>query len=451
MKPPNMTRPRSIFALAGALLLVLSSPAFAAGPAVPLPGLSDRVAADYKGLLGPLFVDLHQHPELSYKETRTSGILAKNLRDAGFEVTTGVGGTGIVAIARNGAGPTVLIRADMDALPVEERSGLAYASTARQVDIEGVERSVMHACGHDAHVAVLVGTARQLMALKKDWRGTLVLIGQPAEERIGGAKHMLEDGLYARFPKPDYALALHVNSLLPLGQIKVEEGLAYSSSDSVDILVRGIGAHGAAPHKGVDPILVASQIVVSLQSLVSRSINPLEPGVVTVGSIHGGTKHNIIPEEVRLQLTVRADNRATRDQLLAGITRVAEGTARALGVPDTLLPVVKATGESTPPTANDPETARRVRRAFVAAFGEGRLDDTPRQGMGAEDFAYFVTPETGVKGVYFNVGATPREELPRAASHHSPLFRITPEETIRTGVEAMTVAALDLLSPTRKK
>lgn len=309
----------------------------------------------------------------------------------------------------------------------------------------------MHACGHDAHVAALVGTARQLMELKQDWRGTLVLIGQPAEERIGGAKRMLEDGLYSRFPKPDYALALHVNSLLPLGQIKVEEGLAYSSSDSVDIRVRWIGAHGAAPHKGVDPVLIASQIVVSLQSLVARSINPLEPGVVTVGSIHGGTKHNIIPEEVNLQLTVRADNRETRDQLLAGITRIAEGTARALGVPENLLPVVKATGESTPPTANDPETARRVRRAFVAAFGETRLDDTPRQGMGAEDFAYFITPESGVKGVYFNVGGTPREELPRAASHHSPLFRITPEETIRTGVEAMTVAALDILAPARKK
>lgn len=454
---------RSVFTpfLAAALVLGLAAPAMTgaamAAPAKnsgglkPVPGLSDRVAADYREKLGPLFTDLHQNPELSWKETRTSGILAKNLRDLGFEVTTNVGGTGIVAIARNGAGPVVLIRADMDALPVEERSGLFYASKARQIDIEGVERPVMHACGHDAHVAALVGTARQLMELKQDWRGTLVLIGQPAEERIGGAKRMLEDGLYSRFPKPDYALALHVNSLLPLGQIKVEEGLAYSSSDSVDIRVRGIGAHGAAPHKGVDPVLIASQIVVSLQSLVARSINPLEPGVVTVGSIHGGTKHNIIPEEVNLQLTVRADNRETRDQLLAGITRIAEGTARALGVPENLLPVVKATGESTPPTANDPETARRVRRAFVAAFGETRLDDTPRQGMGAEDFAYFITPESGVKGVYFNVGGTPREELPRAASHHSPLFRITPEETIRTGVEAMTVAALDILAPARKK
>jgi hippurate hydrolase len=346
----------------------------------------------------------------------------------------------------NGQGPTVLIRADMDGLPLHERSGLAYASTARQVDIDGIEQPVMHACGHDTHMTALIGTARQLLARRDQWRGTLVLIAQPAEERIGGAKAMLEDGLYTRFPKPDYALALHVNSLIEAGKVRVFDTIAYSGSDSVNVKVRGIGAHGASPHRGIDPVLVASQIVVSLQSLVSRTLDPLEPGIVTVGAIHGGTKHNIIPEEVDLQLTVRADTPEARKQLLDGIRRIAEGTARAYGVPPSLLPAVQPLdGESTPPTANDPDTARRVRVAIETALGPDRMSDKLREGMGAEDFAYFVAPEHRVRGVYFTVGGTPAADLDTAASHHSPLFKITPEPAIRSGIEAMTIAALELL------
>jgi hippurate hydrolase len=408
--------------------------------------LAVDVERDYRASLEQLFIHFHQNPELSFKETRTAARMAEELRRLGIEVTERVGGTGVVGVVRNGQGPVVLIRADMDGLPLQERSGLAYASKQRQVDIDGIEQSVMHACGHDTHLTALIGTARQLLARKDQWRGTIVFIAQPAEERIGGAKVMLDDGLYTRFPKPNYALALHVNALIEAGKVKVYETVAYSGSDSVNVKVRGIGAHGASPHKGVDPVLVASQIVVSLQSLVSRNLDPLEPGIVTVGAIHGGTKHNIIPEEVDLQLTVRADTRQTRARLLDGIKRVAEGTARAHGVPESLLPIVQPlSGESTPPTANDPQTAARVKTAIERALGPNRISNQAREGMGAEDFAYFVAPEHGVRGVYFNVGGTPRADLPTAASHHSPLFKVSPEPAIRTGVEAMTVAALELL------
>jgi len=407
--------------------------------------LAADVEKDYRANLEPLFVHFHQNPELSFKESKTGARMAQELKKLGLKVTDKVGGTGVVAVLENGAGPTVLIRADMDGLPVEERSGLPYASKARQVDIEGVERPVMHACGHDTHITALVGTARQLIARKDQWSGTIVFIVQPAEERIGGAKAMLEDGLYTRFPKPDYALAFHVSAQDEAGKIGVSDGIAYSSSDSIDITVRGVGAHGASPHKGVDPVLVASQIVVSLQSLVARSIDPLQPGVVTVGAIHGGSKHNIIGETVELQLTVRANTPEVRAQLLDGIKRVADGVARAHGVPDTLLPIVKPHGESTPPTANDPDTARRLKAVFARELGEDKLSSKQREGMGAEDFAYFVAPEHGVKGVYFSVGGTPAAELATAASHHSPLFKVAPEPAIRTGVEAMTVAALELL------
>ena len=408
--------------------------------------LAADIARDYRANLEQLFIHFHQNPELSFKETKTASRMADELRRLGVAVTERVGQTGVVGIVRNGQGPAVLIRADMDGLPLQERSGLPYSSNLRQVDVDGIEQPVMHACGHDTHMTALIGTARQLLARKDQWRGTLIFIAQPAEERIGGAKTMLEGGLYTRFPKPDYALALHVNSLIEAGKVKVFDTIAYSGSDSVNVKVRGIGAHGAAPHKGVDPVLLASQIVVSLQSLVSRNLDPLEPGIVTVGAIHGGTKHNIIPEEVDLQLTVRADTPETRTTLLDGIKRIAEGTARAYGVPESLLPVVQPlSGESTPPTANDPPTAARVKTAIERALGANRMSNKQREGMGAEDFAYFVAPETGVKGVYFNVGGTPERDLAAAASHHSPLFKIAPEPAIRTGVEAMTVAALELL------
>ena len=408
--------------------------------------LQDSVAEHYEDKLEDLFLHFHANPELSGLEKKTAATLAKEIRRFGYDVTEGVGGTGIVAVLANGEGPTVMLRADMDGLPVEEQSGLEYASKARQVDITGIEQPVMHACGHDVHITALVGAAKQLAERKNEWSGTLVLIGQPAEERISGAREMLEDGLYERFPKPDYALAFHVVSDLPSGKLDVPLDIVASSSDSVDIAVFGVGTHGASPHRGVDPVLVAAQIVVTLQSIVSRTIAPLEAGVITVGAIHGGTKHNIIGNRVDLQLTVRSDSHEVREKLLDSIDRVADGVARSLGVPADKLPkVTRSPVETTPPTINDPETAERVRAVLKDTLGELAFWSRPREGMGAEDFAYFVQPELGVKGVYFAVGGTPESEIDTAPAHHSPLFKIEPEPSIKRGVEAMTIAAMDLL------
>ena len=411
--------------------------------------LRQAVQADYEANLGALFDHFHRNPELSGLEAMTAARIATELRALGYETTTGVGGHGVVAVLRNGEGPTVMLRADMDGLPLEETSGLPNASTARQVDRDGVEKPVMHACGHDVHITALVGTARQMMNRRAHWSGTLVLIAQPAEETISGARAMMQDGLYERFPKPDFAVAFHVSADTPTGRIEVPERIAYSSSDSVDILVRGVGAHGASPHLGVDPVLVASQIVVSLQSVVSRDIAPLSPGVITVGSIHGGVKHNIIPDRVELQLTVRADDPTVREQLLDGIDRVARGTALALGVPEELAPIVtRSPTQTTAPTINDPATAAVVRAAIAERLGERVLHRQPREGMGAEDFSYFIAPETGVRGVYFAVGGTPADQIADAPSHHSPFFRISPEPAVTTGVAAM-VAAAEALMPAR--
>lgn len=417
-----------------------------AGSAAAQQSLAEAVSADYKQNLEALFLHFHQHPELSGREFQTSERLAEEIRALGYDVTEHVGGTGVVAVMMNGDGPTVMIRADMDGLPVKEDSGLSYSSAVTQEDIDGVVKPVMHACGHDVHITSLVGTARQMAARKDAWSGTLVLIGQPAEERISGARAMLEDGLYKRFPKPDYALAFHVSADTPTGRVEVPLDIHSSSSDSVDIIVHGVGAHGASPHKGVDPVLVASQIVVSLQSIVSRTIAPQEAGVITVGAIHGGTKHNIIGDRVDMQLTVRSNNPEVRKQLLDAIDRVAEGVAISLGVPKKLMPeVIRSKTETTPPTINDRATAEFVRAAIAEGLGEGVLIDKKREGMGAEDFAYFVTPESGVKGVYFDVGGTKEKDVEKAPSHHSPLFKIEPEPAIVTGVEATVTAAMALM------
>lgn len=409
-------------------------------------GLRQAIARDYDANLGALFDDFHRHPELSGLEVRTAGIMAAQLTALGYDVTTGVGGTGVVAVLRNGDGPTVMVRADMDGLPLAEDSGLANASTARQIDSDGIEKPVMHACGHDVHITALIGTARQMIERRQDWSGTLVLIAQPAEERIFGARAMVEDGLYTRFPKPDVALAFHVSAELATGLINLPLGIVSSSSDSVDIAVHGVGTHGAYPHLGVDPIVVASAIVMNLQTLPSRSINPLEGAIVTVGAFNGGIKHNIISDRVDLQLTVRADNPETRLALLDGIDRVVRGTALALGVAGDRLPtVVRSATETTPPTINDAATAARVRTAIATSMGPDRLADVARTGMGAEDFAAFVTPESGVKGVYFSVGGTPAADAASAPGHHSPFFRIDPQPSVVTGVEAMVVAARALM------
>ena len=444
LRQPNPLGQPSVWPLVSTLLALVCA-VVTPGAAQTAPDLERAIAADYAANLEPLFRHFHANPELSHREVQTAARLATELRALGFQVTEGVGGTGVVAVMRNGDGPTVLLRADMDGLPVKEATGLPYASTATQEDLDGIVKPVMHACGHDVHMAALVGAARQLGARKDQWAGTLVLIGQPAEERLTGARAMLDAGLYVRFPKPDYALAFHVAAQLPAGKIEVPPAIVASSADSVDITVHGVGGHGAYPHRSIDPVLVAAQIVVSLQSLVSRTLNPLDPGVITVGAIHGGTKHNIIGDRVDMQLTVRADSREVRQQLLDGIARVARGVALSLGVPEDRLPdVVPSPTESTPPVINDAATAAVIERAFGAHFGDERLVDTRRDGMGAEDFAYFMTSESGVLGVYFSVGGTPEEELATASGHHSPTFRIVPEPSITTGVEAMTVGAIAL-------
>ncbi len=426
---------------------ISSPPALAANP------IADAVKADYDKQLGAMFVDFHKNPELSFKENRTAKIMAQQLRTAGATVTEGVGGTGVVGVMKNGAGPVVLVRADMDGLPVEEKSGLPYASKARQTGVDGVEAPVMHACGHDVHITSMVATAKRLAAMKDQWKGTVLFIVQPAEERVGGAKAMLQDGLYTRFPKPNYALAFHVSSALPTGKVSASEGIQYSSADSVDIIVHGIGAHGASPNTGKDPIYIGSQIAVAMQGIIGREREPLKPGVITVGAFHAGSKHNIISDRAHLQLTVRANDEETRAQLLASIRRVAEGIGRANGLPDDKLPEVKVS-EGTPTTINDAALARRLNAALVRDLGPDAFTPYVQNGMGAEDFAYFVESKHGVKGYYFAVGGTPQAAFdaakaggPPVPSHHSPLFRIEPEPSIRVGAEAMTHAVLDLLKP----
>lgn len=435
-------------------LLAATALALAASPAFAEPDYAPAVKADYDKDLGALFQWFHTNPELSFKETKTAARMAAELRKvSGMQVTEKVGGTGVVGVMKNGAGPTVLVRADMDGLPVEEKSGLPYASKARQVGVDGVETPVMHACGHDTHITSMVGTARRLAAMKDRWNGTIVFVVQPAEERVGGAKAMVADGLYTRFPKPDYALAFHVASELPAGMVSASEGIQYSSSDSVDITVPGVGAHGASPHAGKDPVYMASQLVIALQGLISRERQPLQPGVITVGSFHSGLKHNIISDEAKLQVTVRANDEQERNRLIAGIKRVARGVGELNGMPADKMPVVTVV-EGTATTINDAALAQRLNGVMKRTLGDAAFRPFEQRGMGAEDFTYFVSPDTGVKGYYFAVGGTPQAAFDAAAnggppvpSHHSPLFRITPEPAIVTGTVAMTAAVLDLMKP----
>ena len=414
--------------------------------------LAASINADYNNRLGDLFIHFHRNPELSFIEFKTAKKLASELRSSGFEVTEKVGGTGIVAILKNGDGPLVMMRGDMDALPIKEKSGLAYASTATQTDpVTGTEVPVMHACGHDVHITSLIGTARQMSARMDQWSGTLMLIGQPAEERIQGAKAMMDDNLWQRFGQPDYALAFHVAAGLPAGLVNVQEGSPFAGSDSLDIIVHGVGAHGASPHAGKDPILLGSQIVVALQTLVSRELPPREPGVVTVGSFHSGTKHNIISDRAHLQLTVRNTNLETRDTLLKGIKRIAENLGRAAGLPEDKLPEVIYSKSSTPPTVNNSPLVRRLKAAWQAELGEDQVVSLSSQGMGAEDFPYFTT-EPAIASVYFSIGGTSLADYqaasngdPAIPSHHSPLFKIDPQPAVTRGVHATVIALMDLM------
>lgn len=438
------------------MILALLGGALLTAPVNARPDYSASVKADYDKSLAALWDHFHRNPELSFREYKTGARMAQELRAVpGMVVTEKVGETGVVGVLKNGEGPVVLVRADMDGLPVQERSGLANASTVRQIGVDGLEMPVMHACGHDVHITSLVGTARQLASLKNRWKGTVVFIVQPAEERVGGAAAMIKDGLYTRFPKPDYALAFHVAAELETGKIAASEGIQYSSADSVDIRVPGIATHGAAPHLGRDPVYIASQIVVGLQSIISREKGPLDAGVITVGAFHSGTKHNIISEFADLQVTVRANSRDVRDKLIASIERVAVGIGRAHGLPEDKLPIVKVT-ESTPVTVNDAALARRLNGAIANALGAEVVVPFRQTNMGAEDFAFFVDPQFKIPGYYFAVGGTAPEWIEAAknggkpvAGHHSPLFKIDPEPSVRLGIEAMTAAVLDLLGPTK--
>jgi hippurate hydrolase len=415
--------------------------------------VKSRVDREYPGLFD-LYKHFHSHPELSFQEENTSVRLAEELRKAGYEVTPGVGKYGVVAVFRNGTGPTVLVRSDMDGLPVKEQTGLPYASEVITKDGEGHDVPVMHACGHDCHMACLVGTARVLMALKDQWHGTLVLIGQPAEEKVGGARAMLADGLFRRFPVPKICLALHDDAEIPAGTIGYTPGYAMANVDSVDITVHGVGGHGAYPHKTKDPIVLASEIVLTLQTIVAREVQPGDPAVVTVGSVHGGTKHNIIPDEVRLQLTVRSYTDEVRRQLLEAIQRIIRGQALAAGIPEDRLPEMKVEDQSCPATYNDPDLTAKIINVFKAWFGD---QDVIRKqpSMGAEDFSEYGRTAEKVPILMFNIGGVhPKTFMESKGSGktlpslHSPLWAPLPEPTIKTGVTAMTAAVLELMQGT---
>ena len=433
------------------MLNILAAPALAAG-LLALPAASGSPAlAPLSGIypdLEKLYIDLHQTPELSLHEEKTSAKMAARLKNLGYDVTERVGGWGVVAVMKNGKGPTVLVRADMDALPILEKTGLPYASKVTVKNDAGVEVPVMHACGHDVHMTSLIGAATLLAKAKNRWRGTLVLIAQPAEEGGGGARNMVKDGLLTRFPKPDVAIALHDFPFLPAGQVGLTPGFALAIVDSVDITIYGRGGHGSAPQNTVDPIVIAARTVVALQTIVSRENDPRDPAVVTVGSIHGGTKHNIIPDEVRLQLTVRTYKEEVRNRVLAAIARIAKAEAAASGAPKE--PSVVVDEDRGHATYNDPALTRRIYGAFTAAFGKDNVVET-QPVMGGEDFGEIGTAAK-IPYVLFWVGGTEPKKFAAAGGDmtrlpyiHSSEWAPDREPTLKTGTAALTVAALELL------
>jgi hippurate hydrolase len=400
-----------------------------------------------------IYRDLHANPELSFQEFRTSAKLAAEAKRLGFTVTEKVGQTGVVAVMKNGPGPVVMLRADMDALPVIEQTGLPFASKVKGVSKSGLETGVMHACGHDTHMTAWVGTARQMVANKDKWSGTLVMILQPAEEIGSGARAMLKDGLYTRFPKPKYVIGFHDAAQFPAGAIGYSSGFALANVDSVDIKVKGVGGHGAYPHTAKDPIVLASRIVGSLQTLVSREVDPQDAAVVTVGSIHGGAKHNIISDEVTMLLTVRSYSDDTRKLLLDGIRRIAKGEAVAAGMPDDKMPEITiADNEFTPATYNTPELTARMAALFKDRFGEKRVISTPPV-MGGEDFSEFYRADkANVESLIFWVGGVPQTQYDDAIKNktqlpslHSPFWAPDADKVISTATEAMTAAAMELM------
>jgi amidohydrolase len=434
---------------AGALLALCAAGATFAGTA-PGAELDSRLDAEIPSLVA-LYQHLHRTPELSFEERETSQTVAGELRRLGFEVTERLGryndpaltSYGVVALLRNGPGPTVMLRTDLDALPVTEQTGLPYASE---------RHGVMHACGHDVHMTSFLGAARLLAGMRDRWAGTLMMIAQPAEERGSGARAMIADGLFARFPRPDFAVALHVDEDLPAGTVGSREGFLLASADSVDITIRGVGGHGAVPQDTRDPVVLAALTILALQTIVAREVDPLEPAVVTVGSIHAGTKHNIIPDEARLQLTVRAFDPEVREQLLAAIERITLGIARAAGVPPDREPVVTVADEFTPSTYNDPDLTRRATAVLERALGKANVVPASRI-MAAEDFSLYGMQEPRIPATMFWLGITDPALAARAQSEgaaipslHSAEMAPLPEPSIRTGAKALAAIALDLMA-----
>ncbi len=441
-------------------LLAIASGILVMGGSVYAETELETLAGSRLGEYLDIYTELHANPELSYQEEHTSAYVARKLRDYGYEVAEGLGdygipgrvGYGVVGVLRNGEGPTVMVRTDLDALPITEKTGLPYASEVRVETETGVQTGVMHACGHDVHMTSFLGTAALLSSLQDRWQGTLLFVGQPAEERGAGAKALLSDGLYSRFPKPDYALGLHVHESIEAGKVGVCPGYALANVDSVDITVRGVGGHGAYPHKTLDPIVLSAQMILALQTIVSRTVSPLDPAVVTVGSIHGGTKHNIIPSEVRLQLTVRSYKPEVRRLVLDSIRRIVEETAVAAGVPPELKPTVAiAEEEYTPSTYNDPELTRRLGEVFRKELGGQNVVQADPV-MAGEDFSRYRLEDNSVPSLIFWLGTIGPEKARQlqadersAPPLHSDQFAPTPEPTILTGMRATTAAVLELM------
>jgi amidohydrolase len=407
-----------------------------------------------------IYKDIHSHPELSGHEERTAALIAKELRAAGCQVTDHIGkyenpklrGYGVVGVMKNGDGPTVLVRTDMDALPVQEDTGLPYASKAVAKNYEGKDVHVMHACGHDAHMAAFIGTARALGKLKDQWQGTIVFVAQPAEETGNGARALLKDGLYEKFGKPNFALGFHDKADLETGKIGITEGYTYANVDSVDLTVYGVGGHGAYPYRTKDPVVLSAEIINALQTIASRENNPLDPIVITVGSIHGGTKHNIIPDEVKMQLTVRTYKPDVRERVLAAIDRIAKGIAMTGGVPPERAPIVTLRkDEFCPATYNNPDLTKRLVAVWRNSLGNENVDMVDPT-MGGEDFSEYSLPDHSIPAVDFHIGSVDPAKIADSKntgaplpSLHSSKFAPVPEPTIRVGVIGMTSAVLELM------
>ena len=407
--------------------------------------------------LEQLYKYMHANPELSNMEKNTAALVAKELREAGFEVTENVGGYGVVGVLKNGAGKTILVRADMDGLPVKEETGLPYASKATVKNEQGNELPAMHACGHDIHVSVMLGTAKAISLLKSQWKGTLVFIGQPAEETVQGAAAMLKDGLYTRFPRPDYCLSLHASASLPAGKVGFCPEYSMANVNSMSITVYGEGGHGAYPHTTKDPIVLSSYLITQLQTITSRQTSPLEPCVVTVGSIHGGSKHNIIPNEVKLQLTLRSYSEKVRQNTIESIKKIARGLGIAAGLPESKFPKVEIDNETGYALYNDPVLTEKVVVSLKSAIGDKNVEKVPPV-MAAEDFGELGKVTPAIPTFLYWLGTISQEKYDESQatglqmpSLHSSLFAPLPEPSIKTGIKTMTKAVFDLLGETNKK